>query len=105
MKIRFFVAGLLLLAALGLTGCGTVEAPQRQNVVLVDHSGRSLYLSGTNALKPESTNAFEAHLAAITNAIATDTNCIAPDGTRQILIFVHGGLNSYNQNQIGRAHV
>ncbi|MGO8836341.1 MAG: hypothetical protein ACLQAH_18485 [Limisphaerales bacterium] len=98
MKIRFHVAGLLLLAALVLTGCGTVDAPQRQNVVLVDHSGRSLYLSGTNALTPESTNDFGSHLAAITKAIATDTNCLAPDGTRQILIFVHGGLNTYNQS-------
>ena len=98
MKIQFHAGGLLLLAVLGFTGCGTVDAPQRQNVVLVDHSGRSLYLSGTNALKPESTNDFESHLAAITNAIATDTNCLAADGTRQILIFVHGGLNSYNQS-------
>lgn len=98
MKIRFYAGGLLLLAALGLTGCGTVEAPQRQNVVLVNHEGQSLYLSGTNALKPESTNDFDQHLLAITNAIATDTNCLAPDGTRQILIFVHGGLNSFNQS-------
>ncbi len=97
MKIRFYAGGLLLLAALGLTGCSTVEAPP-QHVVLVDHEGRSLYLAGPKARKPESTNDFEQHLAAITKAIATDTNCIAPDGTRQILIFVHGGLNTYNQS-------
>ena len=98
MKIRFHAGGLLLLAALGLTGCGTVEAPLRQNVVLVNHKGQSLYLSGTNALKPESTNDFDQHLADITKAIASNTNCIAPDGTRQILIFVHGGLNTFNQS-------
>ncbi len=97
MKIRFYAGGLLLLAALGLTGCSTVEAPP-QHVVLVNHSGQSLYLTGPKARKPESTNDFDQHLAAITKAIATDTNCIAPDGTRQILIFVHGGLNTYNQS-------
>jgi pimeloyl-ACP methyl ester carboxylesterase len=101
MKKRFIAgktglfAGLLLLAALGLTGCGTVEAPS-EHVVLVDHSGRSLYLSGPKIRKPEGPQDFARHLAAITNAIATGTNGIAPDGTRQILIFVHGGLNSYN---------
>lgn len=97
MKIRFFAGGLVLLAALVLTGCSSVEAP-REHVVLVDHEGRSLYLAGPNARKIESTNDFDQHLLAITNAIATDTNCIAPDGTRQILIFVHGGLNTYNQS-------
>jgi hypothetical protein len=97
MKIRFYAGGLLLLAALGLTGCSTVEAPS-QHVVLVDHEGRSLYLAGPKARKIESTNDFHQHLMAITQAIATDTNCIAPDGTRQILIFVHGGLNTYNQS-------
>ena len=97
MKIRFYAGGLLLLATLGLTGCSTVEAPQ-EHVVLVDHEGRSLYLAGPKARKIESTNDFEQHLAAITKAIATDTNCIAPDGTRHILIFVHGGLNTYNQS-------
>jgi pimeloyl-ACP methyl ester carboxylesterase len=105
MTTRFYAAGLLLLAALGLTGCRTVEAPP-QHVVLVDHEGRSLYLAGPKARKIESTNDFDQHLAAITNAIATATNCLAPDGTRQIMIFVHGGLNTYNQslarvNEIG----
>ena len=97
MKIRFYAGGLLLLAALGLAGCSTVEAP-REHVVLVDHEGRSLYLAGPKARKIESTNDFAQHLADITKAIATDTNCIAPDGTRQILIFVHGGLNTFNQS-------
>ena len=97
MMIRFFAGGLLLLAVLGLTGCGTVEAP-REHVVLVDHEGRSLYLAGPKARKIESTNDFDQHLLAITQAIATDTNCLAPDGTRQILIFVHGGLNTFNQS-------
>ena len=55
-------------------------------------------LSGPKTRKPESTNDFEQHLAAINQAIATCTNCIAPDGTRQVLIFVHGGLNTYNQS-------
>jgi pimeloyl-ACP methyl ester carboxylesterase len=90
-----FTTGLFFLAALVLTGCRTVEAPS-QHVVLVDHSGHSLYLAGANARKRESPQDFAHHLAAITNAIATSTNCLAPDGTRQILIFVHGGLNSYN---------
>ena len=90
-------SALLLLAVLGLTGCSTVEAPQ-QHVVLVNHSGRSLCLAGPKARKTESPQDFERHLAAITNAIATCTNCIAPDGTRQILIFVHGGLNTCNQS-------
>jgi pimeloyl-ACP methyl ester carboxylesterase len=98
MKIQFLVAGLFLSAVLGWTGCSTVDAPLRQNVVLVNHKGQSLYLSGTNALKPESADDFDQHLAVITNAIAADTNCLAPDGTRQLLIFVHGGLNSYNQS-------
>ncbi|HTY87279.1 MAG TPA: hypothetical protein VMB80_07430 [Candidatus Acidoferrum sp.] len=80
-----------------MSGCRTVEAPS-EHVVLVDHSGRSLYLAGPKARKAECTNDFAQHLRDITNAIATDTNCLAPDGTRQILIFVHGGLNSYNQS-------
>ncbi len=63
MKIRFYAGGLLLLAALGLTGCSTVEAPP-QHVVLVNHSGQSLYLTGPKARKPESTNDFDQHLAA-----------------------------------------
>jgi pimeloyl-ACP methyl ester carboxylesterase len=89
--------GLLLLAAVALTGCRTVEAPA-ENVVLVDHSGHSLYLAGAKARKRESPQDFAQHLAVITNAIATATNCLAPDGTRQVLIFVHGGLNTYNQS-------
>ena len=97
MKIRFLTGGLLLLVTLGLTGCKTVESSPA-HVVLVDHSGRSLHVAGPKVLKPESTNDFAQHLAAITDAIATDTNCLAPDGTRQILIFVHGGLNTYNQS-------
>lgn len=95
---RPVAGGLLLLAVLGLTGCSTVEAPP-QHVVLVDHSGRSLYLTGPKARKTESPEDFEQHLKAITRAIAACTNCIAPDGTRQILIFVHGGLNTYNQSR------
>jgi pimeloyl-ACP methyl ester carboxylesterase len=96
-KIRFYAGGLLLLTALGLADCSTVESPQ-QHVVLVDHEGRSLYLAGPKARKIESTNDFEQHLTDITKAITTCTNCLAPDGTRQILIFVHGGLNTYNQS-------
>jgi pimeloyl-ACP methyl ester carboxylesterase len=106
------IGRLLLLAVLGLTGCRTVEAPW-QHVVLVDHAGHPLYLSGAKARKPESPQDFARHLAAITNAIASDTNCLAADGTRQILVFVHGGLNSYNTslarvndltNKIAAAH-
>jgi len=41
---------------------------------------------------------FERHLAAITMPSPPSTNCFAPDGTRQILIFVHGGLNTCNQS-------
>jgi pimeloyl-ACP methyl ester carboxylesterase len=89
--------GLFLPAALLLAGCRTVEAPP-QHVVLVDHSGHSLHLTGAKARERENQQEFAAHLAAITNAIATDTNCLEPDGTRQILIFIHGGLNSYNQS-------
>ena len=69
-------SALLLLAALGLTGCSTVEAPP-QHVVLVNHSGRSLYLAGPKARKTESPQDFERHLAAITNAIAASRTLLA----------------------------
>jgi len=91
------IGSVLLLAALGLTGCGTVQAPP-EHVVLVDHSGRPLYPAGPRARHRESPADFALHLAAITNAIAAGTNGLAPDGTRRLLIFVHGGLNSYNQS-------
>jgi pimeloyl-ACP methyl ester carboxylesterase len=92
--------GLLMLAMGWLAGCSAPAPAPREHVVLVDHSGLSLYVNnptnGQQFLSREGSNVFKEHLAAITNAIAQDTNCIGPDGVKRILIFVHGGLNSYS---------
>src|SRR5579871_3632599 len=89
-----------LIAALGLAGCGTAAYAPREHVVLVDHTGTPLVTDdregGRRYLTAETNSEFAAHLAAITAAIAADTNCIGPDGRKRILIFAHGGLNTYN---------
>src|SRR2546429_2527503 len=76
--------GFLFLILFSLTACSTVHAPP-QHVVLVDHSGKSLNPDGQFAQKPQSEEDFDRHLAAITNAIATCTNCVTSDGTKRIL--------------------
>ncbi len=52
----------------------------REHVVLVDHSGLSLYVNnptnGQQFLTREGSNVFKEHLAAITNAIAMDTKFV-----------------------------
>ncbi len=50
------------------------------------------------ARKPEKSGEFAEHLAVITNAIANCANCAGGDGTKRILIFVHGGMNTFNQS-------
>jgi pimeloyl-ACP methyl ester carboxylesterase len=89
--------GFLLTLAICGSGCTAVQAP-RQHVVLVNRSGKSLFPDGDRARKPEKAGEFAAHLTAITNAIAKCTNCASSDGTKRVLIFVHGGLNTYNQS-------
>ncbi len=103
---RHVLHGLLLASLASLTACTTPVHAPHQHVVLVNHDGQSLYtdLDGDcyrdkpRFLSPESADDFKRHLAAITNAVATCTNCLGPDGTRRILIFVHGGLNTYQQS-------
>lgn len=96
-----------MLAIGWLAGCSAPVPAPREHVVLVDHSGVSLYVNApTNQQKfldRETDSDFSAHLAAITNAIVADTNCIGPDGVKRILIFVHGGLNSYSVS-LGRVN-
>src|SRR6266540_2913400 len=77
------------------SGCTAVQAP-RQHVVLVSRSGKSMWPD--RARKPEKSGEFAEHLAVITNAIANCANCAGGDGTKRILIFVHGGMNTFNQS-------
>jgi pimeloyl-ACP methyl ester carboxylesterase len=108
MKSNGMAALGLMLAMCGLAGCSAPAPAPREHVVLVDHSGVSLYVNApTNQqrfLHRETDSDFLGHLSAITNAIATDTNCIGPDGVKRILIFVHGGLNSYSVS-LGRVNL
>jgi len=86
--------GLLLTALAFGSGCAVVQAP-REHVVLVNRSGKPVFPDGDRARKAEKSGEFASHLASITNAIANCTNCV---GVKKILIFVHGGLNTYNQS-------
>jgi pimeloyl-ACP methyl ester carboxylesterase len=79
------------------SGCTAVQAP-RQHVVLVNRSGKSMFPEGPRARKVEEPDDFVDHLRSITNAIANCTDCVGGDGAKRILIFVHGGLNTYNQS-------
>ncbi|HXT40415.1 MAG TPA: hypothetical protein VN887_10365 [Candidatus Angelobacter sp.] len=97
------VAGLLWLALLFyLSGCASAHAPQ-QNVILINRSGMALAPEGERVRQKEDEQEFEAHLNTITNAIAICRNCITRDGTKRILIFIHGGMNSVN-NSLAKAN-
>ncbi|HEX4351178.1 MAG TPA: hypothetical protein VH251_12360, partial [Verrucomicrobiae bacterium] len=67
----------MLIFLLGLSACTTVHAPP-SHVVLVDHTGKPLYVNGPDGVfgRLEQTNSdFIGQLAAITNAIATNMDC------------------------------
>jgi len=90
------VAGkLLIVLAFVLSGCKTADAP-RQNVIVMNRSGKPLVPDRGRAGQKEGESEFESHLNTITNAIATCRNCVTRDGTKRVLIFVHGGMNTVN---------
>ena len=97
------VQGTLIFALLCcLSGCASAHAP-RQNVVLINRSGMALAPDGERVRQKECEQEFEEHLSAITNAMATSKDCLARDGTKRILIFIHGGMNSVN-NSLAKAN-
>lgn len=61
----------------------------REHAILVDRDGRSLHPDGEYAKSPERSEEVTQHIASITNAIVRS-------GKKDILIYVHGGLNTAN---------
>jgi hypothetical protein len=104
-KLRLVVFGVVLLAAIGVTGCCTGNANLRQeHVLVIDNQGNPLLVDSNRCHRM--TN-YAGHLSSMANSMRryadTDTNGDGSAKTNhELVVFIHGGNNSHAE-RIGRA--